>query len=315
MSQTPSLSPHQSHHETLAASSRRFVDRAFACHEQSDWEGFVVFASTSIELLAKAVLAQVNVLLITGGNNEESLLGLARRDPRRGIPVSVRTIGAEAAIRRAKKLGVPFDRYEKDLATLRKARNVLMHIGSYDSTAVSEDPFDAWVRSMAALAEHAGYERSFVFGANADLVALQMNEYADQLEALLARRMAAAQRCWKEEAMVHEEYALRRDTLEADFARANSWDPSVQWLPCPVCELPAILFGELEDEPDWDYSDGESYIAGIYYEFVPTGVHCETCELDLDSRGLVERSEVLEQWDLSDDDRLRWEKQLWEPDY
>ncbi len=315
MSQTPSLSPHRSHHETLASSARRFVDRAFACHEQSDWQGFVVFAITSIELLAKAILAQVNVLLITDGNKEESLLRLARSDPRRGIPVSVRTIGAEAAIRRAKKLGVPFDRYEKDLAALRKARNVLMHIGSYDSTAVSKDPFDAWVRSMVALAEHAGYARNFVFGANTDLVELQMDEYADQLDALLARRMTSARRYWEQNPLSVAEYALRHGALKADFVRANSADPSVQWLPCPVCELPASLFGELEDEPDWDYSDGESYIAGIYYEFVPTGVHCATCELDLDSRGLVERSEVLEQWDLSDEDRCRWEDQLWEPDY
>ena len=145
----------------------------------------------------------------------------------------------------------------------------------------------------------------------AGLVELQMNEYADQL----ARRMAAAQRYWEEELMAITEYALMRETLEADFVRANSWDPAVQWLPCPVCELPASLFGELEPEADWDYSDGESYIAGVYFEFVPTGVHCETCELNLDSRGLVERSEVLEQWHLADEDRRRWEEQLWEPDY
>ena len=84
----------------------------------------------------------------------------------------------------------------------------------------------------------------------AGLVELQMNEYADQL----ARRMAAAQRYWEEELMAITEYALMRETLEADFVRANSWDPAVQWLPCPVCELPASLFGELEPEADWDYS-------------------------------------------------------------
>ena len=98
MNQTPSPSPHPSHHETLAASSQRFADRAFTCHDQTDWEGFVVFASTAIELLTKAVLAKVNVLLIAGGNKEASLLELALSDPLRGIPVSVQTIGAEAAV-------------------------------------------------------------------------------------------------------------------------------------------------------------------------------------------------------------------------
>lgn len=315
MNQTPFHSPHPSHHETLAASAQRFVDRAFTCHDQTDWEGFVVFASTAIELLTKAVLAKVNVLLIAGPNNEAALLELALSDPRRGIPVSVQTIGAEAAIRRAKRLGVPFDMYERDLASLRKARNILMHIGSYDSTVVGDDPFDAWVRSMVALAEHAGYTRRFVFGANEDRVAHQMDDYSYQLEARLARRMAAAQRYWEEEPMDSAEYARTCRRLKADLARANSLDPAVQWLPCPVCGLPATLLGELEDKPDYDDVDGDFYLAGIYRDFTPTGVHCETCELDPDSRGLLERSLVLEEWHLADDDFSRLQKQLLEDAY
>ena len=275
----------------------------------------MVFASTAIELLAKAVLAEANVLLIAGWKDEASLLELAQSDPRRGIPVSVRTIGAETALGRAKKLGVPFDRYEKDLAALRKARNALMHIGSYDSTAVGDDLFDPWVRSMAALADHAGYTRSIVFGANADRVAQQMNEYADQIESLLARRVAAARRCWEEQAMDPADYELARKTLETDFARANSRDPAVQWLTCPICDLPANLFGELENKPDYDYADGHTYLAGVYRDFVPTGVHCETCGLNLDSKGLIERSEVLKKWHLAADDFSRLQDQIWEDKY
>ena len=45
-------------HLTLATSSRGFAARAFKCHEQSDWEGFVVNAGIAMELLAKSVLVR-----------------------------------------------------------------------------------------------------------------------------------------------------------------------------------------------------------------------------------------------------------------
>ena len=56
-----------SHDKNLVNAARRFVDRALAFRDEGDWEGFVVHAYTAIELLAKAVLAQINLLLIADG--------------------------------------------------------------------------------------------------------------------------------------------------------------------------------------------------------------------------------------------------------
>ena len=236
-------------------------------------------------------------------------------DPRKGIRVSARTIGADRALQRARKIGVQIDRYAHDIEVLRQARNGLMHSGVFDVSEVGDGTFDAWVRSMVALAEHVGYSRRLVFGNNAELVAIQMSKYADQLEALLNQRIAAAQRRWDERHMSRDEYTLRCERLELEFERANLDDPAVQWRPCPVCGLPASLVGDLEPQPDFDVADGYSYIAGIYHEFVPTAVHCQTCQLNLDSTGLVEQSNLLDQWQLDEDDQLRWESGYWEPDY
>lgn len=314
--QSPSRSfVYGSHAENLAASARRFADRAFACHEQSDWEGFVVHASTAIELLAKAVLANVNILLIADTRSEARLLELAMSDPRSGILALTQTIGADRALQRARKMGVKFDRYAHDIDVLRHTRNGLMHSGVFDASKVGDAMFDAWVRSMVALTEHVGYHMRLVFGKNADLVAIQMSKYADQLETLLNQRIVAAQRRWDERRFSVDEYALRHERLELEFGRANVDDPAVQWIPCPVCGLPASLIGDLEPQADYDYADGESYLAGVYYEFVPTAIHCQTCRLNLDSTGLVDESRLLDQWELDEDDRLRWESEHWEPDY
>ena len=289
-----------SHDIIFAESARRFADRAFASHEQSDWDGFVVCASTAIELLTKAVLAKVNLLLIASERSDERLMELARSNPRKGVPASVRTISAEVALRRAKLIGVRFDRYEKDLKALREARNSIVHSGSSSPLEDSAHSFDAWIRSMVALARHAAYPMSLVFGSNAELVEVQMKAYADQLEALSAQRIAAARRRWKDERVGFTSMAIerRREAIHSQLVGVNRADPSVQWIECPVCTLPAQVFGELEAEADWDYADGESYIAGIYHRFEPTGVHCQTCGLNLDSRGLVEKSAVLKQWEF-----------------
>lgn len=303
----------------LAMSSRRFVDRAFVCHEKSDWEGFIVDAGIAIELLAKAVLAKLNPLLIADTRNEKSLLALARSGTRGELPASVRTIDAETALRRAQDIGVPLNRFENDVRALREARNRIVHIGDYDRT-VAEKGFDGWVRSMVALCEHAHYSMPFVFGTNSNLVQVQMNEYASSLEALWELRRAAAEARWQYEISLvsSTELQQRFSLLQIELESANANDPTVQWVPCAVCGLPAHLFGEFEPEPDFDVEGDEVSISGVYYKFMPARLYCQSCGLNLDSKGLVEQSEVLEHWDLDQIDGDRWARLTtdhWEDDW
>ena len=291
----------------LARSSRRFVDRAFACHEESDWEGFIVHAGIAIELLAKAVLAKLNPLLIADTRNEKSLVTLARSGAHDTIPSSVRTIDAETALRRAREIGVPLNRFENDIRALREARNQIVHSGNHDQDVV-ERGFDGWIRSMVALCEHAGYKMYLVFGANSHLIEIQMKEYASSLEALWKLRRTAAEARWQYEISIATTTEIERRSalLQAELESANAIDPTVQWAPCAVCGLPAYLSGEFEPEPDFDVEGDEVFVTGFYYEFIPTSLHCQTCGLNLDSRGLVEQSAVLECWEFDQVDGDRW---------
>ena len=268
-------------------------------------------AGIALELLAKSVLANINPILIADPRNERSLLLLAQGEPRGELLPSLRTIGIDTAIDRLKKLGVTFDQFGDDLHALRIARNAIVHTGVFEQTDVDR-AFDAWVRSMVELCRRADYKMSRIFGESANLVKVQLKEYASATDALWEQRRAAAKKRWQ--AMRRELGSAgiyrRFELLEAEMVSANALDPSVQWIHCGVCGLPARLYGDLDLEPNFDYGDGQVYVSGVYFEFVPKGLNCPTCQLNLDSRKLVERSALLENWELEDEDRLRWEEAL-----
>ena len=301
----------QALHMALASSSRRFAERAFSSHEQSDWEGFMVNAVTAVELLAKAVLASINPALLADPNHEQSLMILAQGEPRGEVLVSLRTIGADKAISRVSKLGVSFDAFAEDLNALRSARNAVVHIGTYPRANIDR-AFDGWVRSMVELCKRAQYSPKLIFGENTDLVELQLQQSRSSTAALWQQRRAAAERRWNSlyRDLDPEGFQRRFDLLESDMISANALDPSLQWVKCAVCGLPAHLYGEFEPEADFDYGDGEEYISGVYWDFVPRSISCSTCHLNLDSRRLVEQSSMLADWEVDEDDRLRWEEDL-----
>ncbi len=55
---------------------------------------------------------------------------------------------------------------------------------------------------------------------------------------------------------------------------------------CPACVRQGLLSGvpEPEWEPDWDYADGQSYVAGMYVDSITlraSGFECPVCRLTL----------------------------------
>lgn len=296
-----------SHEVNLAKSAGDFAQRAFVCHERGDVEGFAVYAATAVELLAKALLAKVNLLLIASG--EKSLLILAMSDPRKGLPASSRTIGIGDCLRRLKGIGVRLD-HADELASLSRVRNSILHSGQCDPDAIGDSLLKVWVRSLVQMTEHAGFDKRMIFGTKAEMAEVLITEYDSQVAALLAEKMAGARSRWdsEQEDLDASDIAIMREVLGTRLAVNNSADPTVQWIACPVCDLPACLFGEFEPEADFDMVDGEYCAVGIYHEFVPIQFICQTCRLDLDSRELIERSGILEEWEVSDDDLRRWDQ-------
>lgn len=292
----------------LVLASKGFSSRAFDCHENSDWEGFIVHAATAVELLAKAVLARVNPLLIADPRSDLSVVALSRGG-HRPLSVEIRTIGAEKALDLARKLGVHFDRFGDDLETVRKARNSLVHLGQFD-VDVLEKGVDAWIRTMVALAEHGEWSSSLVFGKHTEFVETQLKQFVDETQRLLTQRLGAAEARWAIKRNSFDDYALDQVRLalveEHRVGNIENDDPEVQWAACPVCSLPADLYGELIPVAEYDSEEGQAYVSGVSYEFEPSALRCRTCGLNLDNGDLVGASGALASWELGDEDYDRW---------
>jgi hypothetical protein len=75
---------------------------------------------------------------------------------------------------------------------------------------------------------------------------------------------------------------------------------------CPACTGRAITHGSYDVtwEPDWDYADGESYIAGAYpvVTYAPGYLKCNVCGLELDGEDQLRAAGIADSWQLEDVD-------------
>lgn len=71
---------------------------------------------------------------------------------------------------------------------------------------------------------------------------------------------------------------------------------------CPACEHQALVYGSYDVNwaPDWDYSDGEAWVAGAYpvVHFSPGTLDCRVCGLELDGEAELEAAGVPAMWEL-----------------
>src|SRR4051812_8947329 len=75
-------------HTALLEKSKVFIDRAIVCERANDQSGFQLWCSLSMELLGKAVLAQVHPALVADPTHIASLLaacGVANSPDRKSV--------------------------------------------------------------------------------------------------------------------------------------------------------------------------------------------------------------------------------------
>jgi hypothetical protein len=194
---------------------------------------------------------------------------------------------------------------KSSLQLLADVRNGVVHAAQLD-----EDSVDAVLVPFLRGCDHllSGMEkgsREELWGDFLEMVDARLSESLQQAEVTVAEALAAARL----------QFEGRYGGLDADVRSAvlggieESYNPTKYeqaLVDCPACTGRAITHGSYDVtwEPDWDYADGESYVAGMYpvVTYAPGYLRCNVCGLELDGEDELRAAAVPNAWQLEDVD-------------
>lgn len=303
--------------EELYASAERFARSALRALAEGDAAVFLLHAGTALEHLAKSFLVSLHGSLIasTSPRNFRSLLFLAGLEKQAGVTRSqIRTVSMEEAIIRAGVIVPPFANLRQPLQPLVDGRDSVAHAAISDLSA-AEAVAVPFLRGCDILLEEMTRDRSVFWGDLLEVVDAREAASAEAAKISALEKIAAARA-----AFAARYSSLEKEVQEALLATiAGSYAPEKYQQAlheCPVCGTAALVEGTIDVEwmPDWDYEDGESYVAGVYPEVTifPQRLECRACGLELEGEAELAAAEVPRSWELDDIDPEDFRE---EPDY
>lgn len=183
--------------------------------------------------------------------------------------------GFSELIKRSSHFNKSINEHKGVLHNLRNYRNTFAHneIQYFDHGSIREWLFGIFHPVVKSISEEIGVDSVEVFGADESaLLALSENaRYREKLQKRVEGLLQVHRDIWNGlKAEVREDQLARLTKLDLDQTRKsheNSYEP----FECPACGNKSVL----EIEPDYDYSDGESYVTGVY----PIELRCHYCNL------------------------------------
>jgi hypothetical protein len=297
--------------DRLLATSARFARSAAAAYSNEEWDVFYLHLATAVEQLVKAVLARAHPSFIAdvrpnSRDGFDSLLHLCGYGNRARTPdfvAAVRTITASEALER---VGLLVDGYQPPSALvglLLRARNGIVHVG-HQERAEGDAILGDVARYLGPLLSSQGLDPRDYWGDSATMVAVHAKRRLDANEARYRRRLQAAKDQYARLVSRMDEHGLA--AYRAAVAPALPAEPYDSTLAeCPACGETGLITGfpDVDWEADWDYGDGEAYVAGAYVSRIhltADAFRCRVCGLDLglDDLGFAGLARIT----LSDDD-------------
>jgi hypothetical protein len=297
--------------DRLLATSARFARSAAAAYSNEEWDVFYLHLATAVEQLVKAVLARAHPSFIAdvrpnSRDGFDSLLHLCGYGNRARTPdfvAAVRTITASEALER---VGLLVDGYQPPSALvglLLRARNGIVHVG-HQERAEGDAILGDVARYLGPLLSSQGLDPRDYWGDSATMVAVHAKRRLDANEARYRRRLQAAKDQYARLVSRTDEHGLAayRAAVAPGFP-AEPYDSALA--DCPACGETGLITGspDVDWEADWDYADGEAYVAGAYVSRIhltADGFRCRVCGLDLglDDLGFAGLAHIT----LTDDD-------------
>lgn len=247
----------------LRTSAAGFAESALRAYLAEDHAVFLLHAATALEQLSKAFLASIHGSLIAAANDFDSLLHLCGHAARTRSPrARMRTITAQDALKRVGQLIPPIDNLSGSLQLLILVRNGVVHAGQVEASTDVLVPFLRACEHM--LAEIPNADREAFWADSLELVDARLSESTDAAKVAAADAIAGARRRYADR--YHEIAPALRSAMIATVEDTYAPEKYEQTLwTCPACEHQALVHGsyDVDWEPDWDYSDGEAWVAGV----------------------------------------------------
>lgn len=277
----PALSP-----DALYAKSQLYIRRGSRAKGDGEFEEYQLWASLALELLGKAVLANVHPSLVADPQHYESLFAACGRE----ISPDVRTITAKTLFIRLGHIDKAFDaRHQKFCEQVSLRRNAELHSGESPFSGMKpelwereywgavvvllemqEENLEAWLsaydaKAPAEIVEKANEARQW---AVADRIKRAREDFVAKYKDLKQREKIIAQadnfRWWEQRAKIH---------LSPDGEQRQK---------CPACEANALLLGTVFQEEILDeVPDEESYMEVVEKHFSVEEFFCPACGLHL----------------------------------
>ncbi|MFF8426062.1 hypothetical protein ACF07Y_13015 [Streptomyces sp. NPDC016566] len=276
-------------HSALWMKAKLFINRAMDDDGSRSFDEQALWASLSLELLAKAALSRVSPLLVAepteDGTNLLIASGLVAGDAR------FTSVRAKTLFTRCQKAFKPFSLEEA--TSITRARNEYLHSSGIGFMALP--PHVWWPRFWAqATILITALDRNIedLVGRDRELIVqnhLEQNtkNVEHQTQALIER---ARQRLTQ----------YREGTLPAKIAAEWKVDhdlsSSLEYRTteaCPACGSLGVLEGGLisDTDADWSYTDdGEPYAVSVTLTIDADYFSCSTCRLVLDQYTYIEQA-------------------------
>jgi hypothetical protein len=288
----------------LAASSGDFAVSALAALSDGKHSVSLLHAATALEHLAKAVLAaqHPSLIAVASKDNFESLLLLVGETKVVKPGAKIRTIGAREALDRAGRYAPECASLMDDLRLLIWVRDGVVHLADASSATVDE-LLVPYLKASEELRKVLGINQGVYWGRFIDLVDHALKEHVKQarlrVEAALAVARTEFERRFAE---------VGEDTKKAVLiAIEESYSPEKyeeQLIECPACGTTALVVGTLREDfdEDWDHREGVLISVHLLVQFIPTGLLCRACHLELNGRDEMDAAGIGEPWYLEDID-------------
>ena len=260
-------------------------------YADGDWEMFHLHLATAVEQLVKGVLACAHPALIADPTGSlDSLLHLCGLSQRARTPewVAVRTISVTEALRRAPRIVDDYLPPPPEVITLLDSRNAIVHSGQ-NARQESEAILGAVARFVTPLLVAAAIDWAEYWGESSDLVADHAEMHLTDEEAMYQRQLLAARERYK--TVLAMDNSARQAFLAAVEPAGSSEEFDSFPAVCPACGNLGMASGDPDPEweADWDYGDGEAYVAGASVGHIRLRVadfRCPACQLTLDRQTL-----------------------------